>query len=928
MPGITPHEIQALKELSMRQCDSLDIFNPLANQEDYFLSGATELLCRGGNRSCVEGTILWKVNGKHRGRPSKYSVIRVEDIGVGDVVVGTKHGGGRVDIQSAAVESIDVYPESTYRLVTKRGYEVEGTHDHPVFACPPLPPRYNNSIDPDCKKAEWKLLRDVPEGWYVRMAFGSYMNWEGEQDDEAYFHGLMDGDGSVESKHSTSMAFHAHQEETLTNWVIDYVQDQHESPINMQHRRKEGLGLSVEWCSRSLKDKYLSWEIPETPEAMSSYIRGMFDADGHVSKEGKVIFVQKDGVKTKLIHNMLLLFGIKSSLYLIRKSLKQKRPNPIYRLVVSGCSVPRYNKSIGFNEESKKEKLARLAPTKRDAGDGKLWWDRVASCGPTGEVKNIYALSTSLETYISNGIVSHNSGKSTCAAVKFAAIARDRCVNMMDGRKVRMRRKYQRGKRLRMWVIAYDAKYIGQTIHRLLFEPGLFKIIRDPHTGEWVTYKPRNPDHLEIENEKQDSPPLIPSSWIVPGSWNWDNFGNKEFARVSIAHPQTGEDLAEIFAYSSKADPKAGDPVDHIWIDEKIKYPKHYGEWQARILDRKGRMDWSSWPAVSNSALTDLTKRARRARETGSKRVQEVVLRTDDNETFEIKQFKEWASGFSPEEYIARVSGEYQTDGLKMYPLFSKEICSAIIDGDREDDLSKELRQNGFEPPEGWTRELVLDPGTTNPAVIFCAIPPPYLGNYYVVYDEICIPRLDAKQLAARIKGKMGGGMFERFIIDPRAARQTPMGFSISVMRNYSNEFEAAGVFCRRTGSSFTFGSDNIAARIQVLQEWTHIQSKTGLPKLRIVVNRCPTLCEQMEEYEKQLASEIAQDFVPAKNQTLDAAVCLEYFASRNPQYVMPMQEVKGKRDAESVWKEFQKYFFRRKKEDSDSAVIMGPPTQ
>lgn len=706
MADVTPHEIQALKELSQRQCDSLDIFRPLPNQEPFFLSGGTEVLVRGGNRcSRVFDKILTP-----RGE------VEAGSLSPGDSIVSVDEGvGGHLGEYEVIGNSSFV--DRGVILSLHNGMEIGCTADHPVA-------------------------------------------------------------------------------------------------VNVGSARK--------WI--------------EAAEIRAGQLVGVID-------------------------------------------------------------------------------------------DSKLRWVDVKSVSSGGEME-FAGLKTTSQTYISNGIVSHNSGKSTCCAVKFAAIARDKPITLKNGRKVHMRRKYQRGKNLRMWVIAYDAKYIGQTIHRLLFEPGLFKIIRDPSTGQWVTFDPHNPEHDKVSGTVKESPPIIPPGWIVPGSWNYDNAGNKEFTRVKVCNPETGKVLSEIFAYSSKADPKAGDPVDHIWIDEKIRYPKHYGEWQARILDRKGRIDWSSWPATSNTALRDLTKRAKQARESGSKRVQEVVLRTDDNTTFSKDQFEQWASGFSPEEYMARVSGEYQTESLRMYPLFARDIHTAILDGKKEDEVSRELRKNNMQPPSNWTREMVLDPGTTNPAVVFYAVPPPYMGRYVVFYDEICIPRLDAKQLAQQIKSKMKGGpLFERFIIDPRAARQTPMGFSMTIQANYSREFERLGVYCNQTGSHFTYGSDNVPGRIQTLQEWMHIQPATGLPKLRIVTHRCPNLVEQLETYEKKLTAEIAEDYVPAKGQTIDAAVCCEYAASRNPRYIAPEQLADGEEDAQSVWQEFKRLFRKKKKDADEDVVLMGPPT-
>lgn len=937
---VTPREIEALKELANRKCDTLDIFRPLANQEPFFLSRGTEVILRGGNRCSAKGTTLWacvpSVANSEWAKRSKgpkavkdFRPVRIEDIRVGEGVAGVVRKK-RIDIRLATVESKSEFSEEGYELTTKRGYSMIGTHDHPVLACPPLPPRYNNSVDPDYKNFQWVKLSDLKnlDGWYVQMAFGSYVDWEGEIDQDAYDHGLMDGDGSVEVYKYGVCKLSGHKDESLIPAMQERLTDK---GIHSRVFKQSENGVSLEWCNLDHKKDYMAWQPEWNASEIAGYIRGVMDADGCVSKEGKIILVQTDAKEKnrtliRWIHDQLLLFGIRSSLH--KQRAGWGRPNPAWRLTISGYSVKRYHKSIGFNEEEKKKKLDAVVGGKRQPPCGKLWWERVKSvkkCGDTGFV----AISTSTESYISNGIVSHNSGKSTCVASKFAAIARDKPIILRDGRKVNMRRKYQRGKCLTMWIIAYDSKYIGQTIHRLLFQPGMFRITRDLETGEWVTYNQNNQDHASRPEDVTDAPPLIPESWVVPGSWDWENLGNREFNRVDIANPQTGEKLAEIFAYSSKGDPKAGDPVDHIWIDEKIRYPRHYPEWQARILDRKGRIDWSSWPAMGNQALTNLSKRAKKCRETGDTRADEIVIRTDDNEFFDKEEFKSWAAGFSTEgEYLARVCGEYQTDGLKMYPLFSKDICSAVIVGGKEDELSKAIRSNSMEPPSDWTRELILDPGTANPAVLFCAIPPPQFGDYFVVYDEICIPRLDAKQLAKKIKEKMAGNSFHRFIIDGHAGRTTPMGFGITVQDNYSKEFEAAGIYCESTGSQFTYGSDNVAGRIQVLSEWMHIQASTGLPKLRIVTHRCPTLCEQLSEYEKDMVADVVQDFKPAKGQRIDAAVALEYFASRMPKYVPPRVVDKEAETMQTLWEKMKKMYFNKGKSTDDSeTVVMGPPT-
>ncbi|WP_217709493.1 hypothetical protein, partial [Burkholderia cepacia] len=62
---------------------------------------------------------------------------------------------------------------------------------------------------------------------------------------------------------------------------------------------------------------------------------------------------------------------------------------------------------------------------------------------------------------------------------------------------------------------------------------------------------------------------------------------------------------------------------------------------------------------------------------------------------------------------------------------------------------------------------MILDPGTTHPGVLFCAVPPFHISRHpcYVVYDEIT-DKLDATQIAKVIANKLGGRRPNRAIID------------------------------------------------------------------------------------------------------------------------------------------------------------------
>lgn len=511
----------------------------------------------------------------------------------------------------------------------------------------------------------------------------------------------------------------------------------------------------------------------------------------------------------------------------------------------------------------------------------------------------------------------NRSGKSTVAAVRFAATALDRPVILSNGEEVTQRLEWQKDRPLLMWVIGYQDNHIGQTIYRLLFRGGLFKIIRDADTGVWRSYRPWDKADIERHMEAKPSPPLIPGRYIKPGrdGWSFKNKGAREFEVCRLLNG------TEIYAFPSTGEPKAGDPVDEIWIDESIKYPQHISEWQARLSDRRGRLLWSSWPAQSNAGLRRMSDRAKEYKDIFDPNppVREFVFRFSDNPFISAEAKKERLEAWDENERRARDLGEFVTDQLLVYPRFNKLIHCAYTDDPSEDDaLAKVLRQRNGEPPDEWTRELILDPGTSHPAVLMCAVPPASLGDFVVPYDEIYIPRLDADQLASQVRLKSDGYVFERFIIDGHAARAKPMGFGVTIGANYQRAFESNNLRSRATGSNFTAGSDDILGRIGLVQSWLNIRGN-GTTKLRIVTQRCQNLVQQMESYYKSQHGDIISE-KPASRQKADLVVCLEYWASRSPQFVSLDKRPRKLSSAEK----FYRNLIGRKKKAGDNSIYCG----
>lgn len=474
-------------------------------------------------------------------------------------------------------------------------------------------------------------------------------------------------------------------------------------------------------------------------------------------------------------------------------------------------------------------------------------------------------------------------------------------------------KKYDNTRALLIWIIGYGEDHIGATIYRMLFKAGAFRMIRDLKTGMWRAYRPEE-DHAR-EGESRPAPPLIPASFIK--EWAWENKAKRVFS-VCRLHNGT-----EIHAYTSKGEPKMGDPVDLIHIDEDIKYPRHVAEYQARLSDTKGRLIWSAFPHSANDALIRMSKRAEDDKDLDNPDVEEFLLTFSNNQHIPEDEKRKRLKGWNDEEKRARDRGEFTTDSVLCYPQFHLSVHGVprtnMIDEMRHDpqfrlDVILESRQI----PAHWTRYLVLDPGTSLCAILFAAVPPPDVGNFVVCYDVVYQRRSDAKRAAAEAARKMQGQAFEAFIIDERAARQTTMGLGMEVRQLYVNAFKELGLINHRSGGTgFIPGSDNIPARMMVVHDWLTIRAD-GTAKLRVMPETCGPMLDEFQRYKKKIMGDEVKDKpIDEHNHLMNA---LEYLAAFNPQYV-PQEAIKKRPSAVFVaWQQFNK-----SKDTSDGSVHLGP---
>lgn len=533
------------------------------------------------------------------------------------------------------------------------------------------------------------------------------------------------------------------------------------------------------------------------------------------------------------------------------------------------------------------------------------------------------AIGTSLETYVSNGIVSHNSGKTTCAAVMFAAIATDTPITMSDGTEVDLRMPWQKGRRLLMWVVGDGEDHLGKTIWRVCCQPGLFNVVVDPVTKELRAKRPTGDENLKARL----SPPLIPARYIKKVAWK--TAATNVFDTIIVHSPSTGEELAMICGYSSKGAPKAGDPVDLIWVDERIANNDGYiAEMKGRLVDAGnglsqegsgGQMYWSSWASEDSEELREYNDMIEKLVEQGRHDVaRKNVLTMSGNRHLDKRAIEEVLAGFSAEERQARDLGLYISTNLRMFPLFDKYYHIAYGQDQEQDDLlAKLLRRTDGIPPNDWTKYLIVDPGTNAPAALLCSVPPPELGDYVVPYQEFYPGRADAVQLAALIKREMPNEKYYQFIIDHRASRQTPMGFGSTIKAEYERAFKLAGLTCHISRNQFTPGCDDVGGRQMVINGWTH-PTKTGLPKLRIVPHRCPKLTEQLTKIKKKVVQKEVKDERKQDGQPSDVVDALAYFAGAHPRYVYIKPSLE---DASPAYQRYMKRFGQQKDQNAGLSI-------
>ena len=435
-----------------------------------------------------------------------------------------------------------------------------------------------------------------------------------------------------------------------------------------------------------------------------------------------------------------------------------------------------------------------------------------------------------------------------------------------------------------MVCLGMDEGHIGRTIHKYLFRPGAFKVIKDGATNKWRAWKPWLKGDWGRKKEAKPAPPLIPERFIK--QFAWKKRAQHVFEICELHNGWT------IYAMGSKGDPSQGFQADLVHIDEDLERSEWYDEMVARLSMRNGKLRWSALPHSKNDALVNLSERAED--EQNDKNPSTVVFRATifDNpfmpEQVKQENIKRWKAK-GDDEFRKRALGELVTDSVLMYPNFSKDVHNAIKFEDPRTPVQKYLSENNGIPGRDWTRYMVVDPGHSVCAVTYYAVPPPSMGDHVVVYDELYIKNCTAAKFGDLVAQKTKGWNFEAFIIDAHGGRIREIGSGVLPRTQYKRELEKHKVKSTRTGHGFLSGSDDVPGREMKLRSWISVNEK-GTTKLYVVANRCPNLIKEFSRFKKKFANGYVTDQGNRRG-NCHAIETLEYAAAHGLKYVKPRQK-------------------------------------
>jgi stage V sporulation protein R len=319
---------------------------------------------------------------------------------------------------SYAVLDYHCQPDTpTIRITTKRGFTIEGAHQHRVLL----------------RDGRWAYLQDIAIGDEVALAVGTEVWSESYQplptarsrsatladalnlpehlnEEFAYLLGYFVGDGNFTKSGIGFTTGDAEIVERLTSLLrswgcnprvkYDLQNNSARWRIAVHSRTLRELliaiGLSPE---RKARQKIVPPIVLQSPrEVVAAFLRGYFDADAYAGSAGVILSSASESL-IRTVQTVLLNFGVLSSISPLQQG--------VYQLAIRGASARVFAEKIGFGLKRKAEALQRYIENRHG-------FCRQEPFDPVVKIErgraDVYDITVAhAHRYVANGMIHHNS---------------------------------------------------------------------------------------------------------------------------------------------------------------------------------------------------------------------------------------------------------------------------------------------------------------------------------------------------------------------------------------------------------------------------------------------------------------------------------------------------------------------------------------
>lgn len=327
--------------------------------------------------------------------------------------------------------------QPTIEVVTESGKSIRGTFNHPL-----LTKRGWKRLDEMKVGDEVRTIRRIPcsirkyqeTGWKVpdgKAGQSKDIKVPDVLDEKlAAILGYLVSDGYA-SKYRVGCAVNYNELDLVPRLRDMFKEKFGLNPRIELKKNRHGTSRELVYNSKVLADVLKFVSVKRIPDivmrsknsVVASFLSWLYDGNGSVIHGGRgrngVLYKAKDIELLRDIQILLLRFGIHSRIYGNNLMIRQSE------------SIERFAEEIGFNCEKKKIRIGKLRAkigglSRRRHGKN---WERITKIVPGGPA-TVYDIEVpNHKRFIANGIVSHNTAKSTLMSVVSRLIPRGRYVS-------------------------------------------------------------------------------------------------------------------------------------------------------------------------------------------------------------------------------------------------------------------------------------------------------------------------------------------------------------------------------------------------------------------------------------------------------------------------------------------------------------------